>query len=100
MSYGCTFAGNPDAASAAVATPNAEDELKTADRAANYLLTSWLISAGTRFLINEPIVILLTVFMPICFAHEHIDNCCGEASANACGVLVDMVKEIIKSIRQ
>ena len=52
------------------------------------MLTSWLISVAQRFLLNEPTVILLAFFLPICFANECVGKCCGETGANVCGVLV------------
>lgn len=73
--------------------------LQTADRASNYLLTSWMISVGQRFVINEPVMILIAFFLPICFANECMANCCGESVNNFLTILIEIIIKIAASLK-
>jgi len=93
ISYGCTFAGTGETGGEVEpavtytvyinnTAVNQTNGTAGADRAAEYLLTAWLISVGQRFLVAEPLVILFVFCTPICFASDTCGFLCGESINN------------------
>lgn len=111
ISYGCKFAGDAeqDDEDGEEATTysivqngtllNLTNSTTGSERAAEYLLTSWLISVGERFLLAEPLIILTAFFVPICFASEFTSNICGESVASAAGVVMEVLVNIVTSLK-
>ena len=79
--------------------PPEEPPLATAGQASNYLLTSWAISVVQRFFLNEPIIILVAFFLPICFANECIGNLCGETVTQTLDVFFEVLFAMLKSLK-
>ena len=75
---------------------NATNGTSHGDQIAEYLLLQWMISVGQRFLIAEPIIILLAFFIPICFASEFASNFCGETVNNLVGIVVQVIVKMFK----
>jgi len=71
----------------------------TADVMSNYLLSSWAFSIFQRFVINEPIMICVAFFVPICFANECVANICGESINEVINIGVGIAMNIIASLK-
>ena len=66
--YGCVF-----------------EELSARDNS-ELLMYSWMWSIMQRFVINEPLIILISVLLPMLFATECCANLCTESCNNALGI--------------
>ena len=62
---GCTFTGDG-----------------TTEEAQESILQSWMIAIVLRFILFEPFMIMLGVFMPYIFESAVLGNLCGEATMN------------------
>ena len=109
ISYGCTFAGDGNNGGADLAEPaatytvlvnntavNVTNSTLGAERAAEYLLTAWMISVGQRFLVAEPLVILAVLLCPICFASEWCGCLVGDSINNVVGVAVEVFARVVR----
>jgi len=59
----------------------------------------WIFSAGQRFILHEPMLILAGKGLPILFASEFCANCCGETIVNLLSLIFTIVLEAIKRIK-
>ena len=69
------------------------------DASAAALLVSWAFSIFQRFVINEPMLILLSKGVPMLFTSELCANVCGETVVNLLDLAVQAVMACIKSIK-
>ena len=113
IAYGCKFAtegwgeededatGSGNATNSSVTNSSSSVEAEViqvntttgtshADQIAEYLLLQWMISVGQRFVIAEPLIILLAFFIPICFASEFAANFCGETVNQVVDVVIQV----------
>ena len=63
-------------------------------------LQSWLWSIGQRFVVNEPVIILIGVLVPILFATECCANLCTETCNSALGIGVAVCITVLKRLRR
>ena len=63
------------------------------------LLISWAVSVFQRFLINEPMLILLSKGIPMLFTSELCANVCGETVVNLIDISVQAISTCVKAIR-
>ena len=81
--YGCVF-----------------DEASSVDNSDELLMYSWAWSIMQRFIVNEPVLIGMSVLIPMLFATECCANLCTESCNNVLGVAVAMcitcVKRMVK----
>jgi len=63
------------------------------------LLLSWGFSIMQRFVINEPLLILLSKGVPMLFTSELCANVCGETVVNLLDLIVQGIAACIKSIK-
>jgi len=63
------------------------------------LLLSWGFSVCQRFIVNEPMLILLSKGVPMLFTSELCANVCGETVVNLLDLLVQAIATCIKSIK-
>lgn len=63
------------------------------------LVVSWGFSVFQRFVVNEPMMILVSKGMPILFTTEFCANVCGETIVNLLDVMVQAIVACIKEIK-
>lgn len=63
------------------------------------LLISWGFSVFQRFVVNEPMLILVSKGMPILFTTEFCANVCGETVVNLLDLMVQGIVTCIKEIK-
>ena len=63
------------------------------------LLFSWAFSIFQRFVVNEPMLILLSKGMPMLFTSELCANVCGETVVNVLDLMVQAIAACIKQIK-
>ena len=83
--YGCVF-----------------DEMYSADETETdkLLMFSWAWSILQRFVLNEPIIILVSVLLPMLLATECCANMCTESCNNVLGVAVAMLMTFLRRMRR
>jgi len=62
------------------------------------LWATWTFSVVHRFVLFEPTLILAAKGAPMLFASAFCTNCCGESIANAMGLVLELVIQVIKEI--
>ena len=63
------------------------------------MLFSWGISIFQRFVVNEPLLILLSKGLPMLFTTAFCANVCGESVVNIFGLIVEGIITCIKQIK-
>ena len=63
------------------------------------IMLAWLWSVGQRFLINEPVIILIGVAMPALFASKVCASVCTESCENGMEVCVETTVQFVKALR-
>ena len=63
------------------------------------MLFSWGISIFQRFVVNEPLLILLYKGLPMLFTTAFCANVCGESVVNILGLIVEGIITCIKQIK-
>ena len=63
------------------------------------IMLAWLWSVGQRFLINEPVIILVGVAMPALFASKVCGTVCTESCENGMEVCVETTVQFVKALR-
>ena len=64
------------------------------------LLLSWAWSLFQRFIVNEPILILVGKLVPMLFSTALCANVCGETIANLAGYVVSGIMAFVKALRR
>lgn len=64
------------------------------------LIVSWILSAGQRFVLHEPTLILAAKGLPILFASEFCANCCGESIVNCLSILFNIIVASFKLLKK
>ena len=64
------------------------------------LMYSWAWSIVQRFVVNEPVLILVGVLVPLLFATECCANMCTESCNNVLGVAVAMLITFMKRVKR
>lgn len=64
------------------------------------LLLSWAWSIFQRFIVNEPILIILGKVVPLLFSSALCTNVCGETVVNVLGYVVAGVSQCLKALRR
>ena len=68
------------------------------NNSAEQLLLSWIFSIGMRFMVNEPMLIVVSKGAPILFSSEFCANFCGEAIVNLLDLLVQAITSLIQML--
>ena len=63
------------------------------------LVIQWALSAGQRFLLHEPTLILAAKGLPILFATAFCTNCCGETIVNLLSVVFEIVSAWVQQLK-
>ena len=68
-------------------------------RSTDELIIGWFFSAANRFILSEPMVIMVSKFAPLLFASAFCANCLGETITNTMGLALSAFVEMIKSLK-
>ena len=63
------------------------------------LLIAWLYSAGMRFIVNEPFLILASKGAPMLFESALCANCCSETIIAALSVVVEVFVTCLRALK-